>query len=82
MTQQYSNTSVQKVAELLEQVAAQCRSDNEMPTDSKVQAVLETVADGALGLRTALKRYLARENGNVIGEEKLQTRPGLSGHMI
>lgn len=46
-----------KVAHLLEEVADHCRSDIEKLHEPKIQAVLETVAEGALGLRNALKHY-------------------------
>jgi hypothetical protein len=46
-----------KVAQLLEDVARHCRSDIGKLKEPKIRAVLETVAEGALGLRNALKHY-------------------------
>ncbi len=55
--EQYLQERVEKIAALLEDVARQCRSDRDKLEKSKVEAVLDTVAEGVLGLRTALKHY-------------------------
>ncbi len=46
-----------KVGAMLEEVAKHCRSDIAKVKEPKFQAVLETVAEGVLGLRKALQHY-------------------------